>query len=455
MFYYFVELILFPTKRYGVALFGIQTDMHGTWPIMLNPGPSYVLKHSDVCFYMNIAKEENSTFVSTQQTVSASQSTTSNNGAAPGGAGTSGGGTGGGGGGGASGGGNGLQNTSSTNKTAQPTVDLSNQLRSRMGSLINMKCDSKDSKESNDDHQHNPLSSIANLVSGLESRNESIEMVVSSDTKHQHHHHHHHNSNQTAPNERIQASKKLSMSNTNISAQISTQCSTQSIQPQSNRIDPNLLNPEYMPVHSVASTGNFFQNLRRKSSSLFSSDLHLDSDGKPRRDSSPTRLKKAVTGFASKVKRAATGRALDVPKIEFGSPAVKTNDVVAARGRRPSIAPVPAMLGEPSSTSESESDSSSESDSQMEINNNNNNNNNEPNGGMVNGSNNQTNGINRSGGGGGGDGKRSSMDNGTQSKPNSDPIKRQGSKEGIVESHSNVTKHSETHQWTFPAENSV
>lgn len=64
-----------------------------------------------------------------------------------------------------------------------------------------------------------------------------------------------------------------------------------------------------------------------------------------------------------KVKRVTTGRNLgafghlEVPKIEFGSPAVKTNDVVAARGRRPSIAPVPAMLGEvSSSSSETESD---------------------------------------------------------------------------------------------------
>lgn len=55
-----------------MALIGIQTDMHGTWPIMLNPGPSYVLKHSDVCFYMNIAKEENSTFVTAASSISAS-----------------------------------------------------------------------------------------------------------------------------------------------------------------------------------------------------------------------------------------------------------------------------------------------------------------------------------------------------------------------------------------------
>lgn len=123
---------------------------------------------------------------------------------------------------------------------------------------------------------------------------------------------------------------------------------------------------------SIKSTGGgtfSFSNIRRKSSSLFSSNLNLD--GKPRRDSSPTRLKRAVTEFATKVKRVTTRHHfghLDVPKIEFGSPAAKTNDVVAARGRRPSIAPVPAMLGEDSSSSGSgSSQSGSESDTQPEV----------------------------------------------------------------------------------------
>lgn len=49
--------------RYGVSLIGVQTDMKGTWPIMLNPGPSYILKGCDICFYMNITKEENSAFL--------------------------------------------------------------------------------------------------------------------------------------------------------------------------------------------------------------------------------------------------------------------------------------------------------------------------------------------------------------------------------------------------------
>lgn len=50
-------------RKFGVALIGVQTDMRGTWPIMLNPGPSYVLKSGDILFYINITKEENSTLM--------------------------------------------------------------------------------------------------------------------------------------------------------------------------------------------------------------------------------------------------------------------------------------------------------------------------------------------------------------------------------------------------------
>ena len=125
--------------------------------------------------------------------------------------------------------------------------------------------------------------------------------------------------------------------------------------------------PNEIPVkHSEMS---FLSNVRRKSSNLFSSDSTL-SGTKIRRDSSPTRLKRAVTEFAVKVKRVTTGRQghLEVPKIEFGSPASptnKSNDVVAARGRRPSIAPVPAMLGD--KDSDSDQDSEHEQEKYLEI----------------------------------------------------------------------------------------
>ncbi|XP_075735912.1 slowpoke 2 isoform X3 [Rhipicephalus microplus] len=50
-------------RKYGVALVGVQTDVHGQWPVLLNPGPAYIMKGSDICFYMNITKEENSAFL--------------------------------------------------------------------------------------------------------------------------------------------------------------------------------------------------------------------------------------------------------------------------------------------------------------------------------------------------------------------------------------------------------
>ena len=140
----------------------------------------------------------------------------------------------------------------------------------------------------------------------------------------------------------------------------------EAIRPSESEINQNL-KPNDTPKHSTEMS--FLSNVRRKSSNLFSSDSTL-SGTKIRRDSSPTRLKRAVTEFAVKVKRVTTGRQghLEVPKIEFGSPASptnKSNDVVAARGRRPSIAPVPAMLGD--KDSESDEDSEHEQEKYLEI----------------------------------------------------------------------------------------
>ncbi|XP_054711041.1 potassium channel subfamily T member 1-like [Uloborus diversus] len=54
-------------RKYGVALVGVKAEMGGTWPILLNPGPNYILKASDICFYMNITKEENSALLPASQ----------------------------------------------------------------------------------------------------------------------------------------------------------------------------------------------------------------------------------------------------------------------------------------------------------------------------------------------------------------------------------------------------
>ncbi|GAB6031498.1 hypothetical protein CHUAL_009271 [Chamberlinius hualienensis] len=50
-------------RKYGVALVGVRcTDVIGA-TILLNPGPYHIMKKSDICFYLNITKEENSAFI--------------------------------------------------------------------------------------------------------------------------------------------------------------------------------------------------------------------------------------------------------------------------------------------------------------------------------------------------------------------------------------------------------
>lgn len=51
------------SSRYGVALVGVRpTDLAGS-SILLNPGPYHNMKKTDICFYLNITKEENSAFI--------------------------------------------------------------------------------------------------------------------------------------------------------------------------------------------------------------------------------------------------------------------------------------------------------------------------------------------------------------------------------------------------------
>ncbi|XP_058887798.1 potassium channel subfamily T member 2 [Acipenser ruthenus] len=47
-------------KKYGVCLIGVRREDNKN--IVLNPGPRYVMNSTDTCFYINIIKEENSTF---------------------------------------------------------------------------------------------------------------------------------------------------------------------------------------------------------------------------------------------------------------------------------------------------------------------------------------------------------------------------------------------------------
>uniref|UniRef100_A0A3Q3E270 Potassium sodium-activated channel subfamily T member 2b n=1 Tax=Hippocampus comes TaxID=109280 RepID=A0A3Q3E270_HIPCM len=52
-------------KKYGVCLIGVRRL--DTSNILLNPGPCHIMGASDICFYINISKEENSAFVRGQR----------------------------------------------------------------------------------------------------------------------------------------------------------------------------------------------------------------------------------------------------------------------------------------------------------------------------------------------------------------------------------------------------
>nr|XP_022326614.1 potassium channel subfamily T member 2-like isoform X7 [Crassostrea virginica] len=45
-------------RRFGVSLVGVQQNIEDS-TIQLNPGPRHIMKTDDICFYMNITKEEN------------------------------------------------------------------------------------------------------------------------------------------------------------------------------------------------------------------------------------------------------------------------------------------------------------------------------------------------------------------------------------------------------------
>ncbi|KAK2174256.1 hypothetical protein NP493_815g00002 [Ridgeia piscesae] len=49
-------------RKYGVSLVGIGKNMDRS-SIQLNPGPRHIMQATDICFYMNITKEENSAFI--------------------------------------------------------------------------------------------------------------------------------------------------------------------------------------------------------------------------------------------------------------------------------------------------------------------------------------------------------------------------------------------------------
>lgn len=213
--------------------------MKGTWPIMLNPGPSYILKSADICFYMNITKEENSAFLpAPNQAVN-------------------------------------LNRMAERAETQTTAVNSTSKMKSSLGSM--------------GDESQDALLKPANDEPDIIRKLSSISVAPSADGY---------------------SSKRSSM------------------------------------MEMITSSAD-----RRKSSSIFDTMNEMDGKGerRSRRDTSPARIKRVVTDMADKAKKAISrkgGNHLDVPRLEFGLPSRDSSpgDVVSARGRRPSIAAVPAMF---------------------------------------------------------------------------------------------------------------
>nr|XP_029495456.1 potassium channel subfamily T member 1 [Oncorhynchus nerka] len=52
-------------KKYGVCLIGVKREDNKS--ILLNPGPRHIMSATDTCYYINITKEENSSFIFKQE----------------------------------------------------------------------------------------------------------------------------------------------------------------------------------------------------------------------------------------------------------------------------------------------------------------------------------------------------------------------------------------------------
>ncbi|GAB6031496.1 hypothetical protein CHUAL_009270 [Chamberlinius hualienensis] len=54
-------------QAYGVVLIGIRPTVDETSSIMLNPGKNYIIKPTDICFYLSITREEDITFITSKK----------------------------------------------------------------------------------------------------------------------------------------------------------------------------------------------------------------------------------------------------------------------------------------------------------------------------------------------------------------------------------------------------
>lgn len=293
-------------RKFGVALMGVQTDMRGTWPIMLNPGPSYVLKSGDILFYINITKEENSTLRPMlhqdkrqspggaasaelgQIDADAHEPTT-------------------------------LIRIESSSPTAPPPATLT------------------------------PATPLEAALNGAE-----LEPVsrVGRPKKHS-----------VADGAGMVARSLCSMAGI---AGAELGCSETASESGSKQLELRHLAANLLAKrNSSASTsaalvggagagGLGSRNASNLELAALAKSLRKGSNisitSTKSRDVSPTRLRQVVSGLAVKMKRVKLGKSLThltIPRMDYGGgSASSTESFVNARGRRPSIAPVPAMLGE-------------------------------------------------------------------------------------------------------------
>lgn len=310
-------------RKFGVALIGVQTDMRGTWPIMLNPGPAYVLKLSDVLFYINVTKEENSCLmpmrshllhnsVSKQMLYQQSQAARQAR----------------------------QDSLEHQQASCQPLGDKPVTQQARLSAASALEATTLSASEKMTDQGRPGIC--------IESSSPTQSFLA----------------DQEAPPAARRAPKKhsiadgvarslcsvavLTSAERRPTGGLAKRNSSASAGPAEGAEQAGQLQLQQQPARNVASTlelGSLASRLRKGSNMSISSSIKS-------RDISPTRLKQVVSGLVVKMKRVKLGKSLThltIPRMDLGggsSSTFSTESFVNARGRRPSIAPVPVMMGE-------------------------------------------------------------------------------------------------------------
>lgn len=326
-------------RKFGVALIGIQTDMRGTWPIMLNPGPSYVLKSGDILFYINITKEENSTLMpmmhqskcNNQPLLVASEAPPPASsgdqwppvvaaGATP-------------------------ADPSCDEPDASATcirIESSSPTTGGGGLLERERRTEAAAPESSCSRLLPAKHSVADgagmvarslcSVAGIAAASDMLGRSSADRNEHQPHELQHLTANLLA--------KRASSASTSAAAVAVAAAAAA----DSQTISGGLLASKQRQAGSTLELAALASGLRKGSNMSISSS-------RSKGDVSPTRLKQVVSGLAVKMKRVKLGKSLThltIPRMDYGgsNSVSSTESFVNARGRRPSIAPVPAMMGE-------------------------------------------------------------------------------------------------------------